>query len=131
MNGTEWIVEAYGCSPALLRDLKTMQALFARMVRELGLHPCGEEQWRQFPESGGITGICLLSESHLACHTFPEYESLCLNLFCCRPRPEWDFAGRLREAVGAGAVQVRRLERVYSGALDNAGTFHKIAANSP
>ena len=113
LNGVEWIVEAYGCAEASLSNLQTLQALFARMVRELGLHPCGEEQWRQFPESGGITGLCLLSESHLACHTFPEHGSLCLNLFCCRPRPEWDFRGCLEQAFGATVVNVRRLERPY------------------
>src|ERR1044071_7105419 len=87
MKGIEWIVEAYGCAPEALSSLPTLQALFARMVGELGLHPCDPGQWRQFPESGGITGLCLLSESHIACHTFPEYGLLCLNLFCCRPRP--------------------------------------------
>ncbi|HLJ89653.1 MAG TPA: S-adenosylmethionine decarboxylase [Candidatus Angelobacter sp.] len=114
MQGIEWIVEAYGCRAESLSDLECMKSLFAQIVRELHLHPCGEAQWRQFPESGGITGLCLLSESHLACHTFPEYGSLCLNLFCCRPRPEWDFSQGLREAVGAQKVLVRTLERLYS-----------------
>jgi S-adenosylmethionine decarboxylase len=113
MNGIEWIVEAYGCAEAPLSDLETMKALFARIVQELALHPCGEEQWHLFPQSGGITGLCLLSESHLACHTFPEHGSLCLNLFCCRPRPEWDFRGCLEQFVGATAVNIRRLERPY------------------
>ena len=114
MTGIEWVVEAYGCKPEGLSDLETMKALFDRMVRELSLHPCGETQWRQFPQSGGITGLCLLSESHLACHTFPEFGSLCLNLFCCRPRPEWDFETCLRETLGAEVVNVRRLERRYN-----------------
>src|SRR5207248_3150766 len=113
MTGIEWIVEAYGCSPDSLRSLETLQALFTRMVHELNLHPCGLSQWQQFPESGGITGLCLLSESHLACHTFPEHGSLCLNLFCCRPRPEWDFRGCLEQTFGATVVNVRRLERPY------------------
>ena len=113
MNGIEWLVEAHGCDPQLLSSIDTLQALFARMVRELDLHPCGQAQWQQFPQSGGITGLCLLSESHLACHTFPEYGSLCLNLFCCRERAEWDFECGLREAVGAQRVTVRRAERPY------------------
>jgi S-adenosylmethionine decarboxylase len=113
MTGIEWIVDAYGCSPDRLRDLATLQALFARLVADLDLHPCGDARWHQFGDSGGITGLSLLSESHLACHSFPEFGTLCLNLFCCRPRGDWDFADQLRQAVGARHVHVRRLERPY------------------
>jgi len=114
MTGTEWIVEAYGCVPDRLRDLTTLQDLFARLMQDLDLHARGEGCWHQFPTTGGITGVTVLSESHLACHSFPEYGTLCLNLFCCRPRPEWDFAGQLRTIVGAQTVNVRRIERPYA-----------------
>ena len=113
MTGIEWIVEAYGCSPDRLRDLRTLQSLFSQMVDDLGLHPCGDGQWHQFPDSGGITGVTMLSESHIACHTFPEYGTLCLNLFCCRARPDWDFSRPLKDLLGAQSVSVRRLDRPY------------------
>ena len=58
--------------------------------------------------------MVLLAESHLTVHTFPEHGSLCLNLFCCTPRPEWDYAGRLRELLGAEGVEVRALDRPYA-----------------
>jgi len=57
--------------------------------------------------------MLLLAESHLTVHTFPEHRSLCLNLFCCTPRPAWPFAERLAEAVGAERVSVRHLSREY------------------
>src|SRR5215469_16090601 len=113
MNGIEWIVEAHGCAPAALTDLSSLKSLFQRVVEDLKLRPVGESHWHQFPQTGGITGFCLLSESHLACHTFPEFGSLCLNLFCCVPRATWDFDWNLREVFSASKVTVRSLPRPY------------------
>lgn len=116
MSGIEWVVDAQGCSAESLRDLELLRRLFDRLIQDLRLRPVGATQWHQFPGSGGITGLCLLSESHLACHTFPEYGSLCLNLFCCVPREAWDFESQLEEMFSAHSVQVRAVERSYSAA---------------
>jgi S-adenosylmethionine decarboxylase len=113
MNGIEWIVEAHGCSPDSLRELAALRALFDEIIRELDLRPIGETNWHQFPGTGGVTGLCLLSESHLACHTFPEFGSLCLNVFCCRPRADWDFDANLKRMFSASSVCVRRMLRPY------------------
>jgi len=113
MSGCEWVIEAHGCDPAALADLGRLRALFDTLIEALALKPVGEPAWHRFPGSGGITGLCLLAESHLACHTFPEHRSLCLNLFCCRPRPDWDFASCLKREFVARTVHVRRIERPY------------------
>jgi S-adenosylmethionine decarboxylase len=113
MGGIEWVIDAFGCLPQSLRDVQSAQDLFSEIIRELNLHPLGETRWHQFPGTGGITGLCLLSESHLACHTFPEHGSLCLNLFCCVPRPECNFEAVLTRLFGASQVNVREISRMY------------------
>jgi S-adenosylmethionine decarboxylase len=113
MSGIEWVVEAHGCEAANLVDLPKLRQLFEALIAGLTLHPVGDGNWHQFPGSGGITGLQLLAESHLACHTFPEFGSLCLNVFCCRPRPQADFAALLQRQFGATHVQVRQIERPY------------------
>jgi S-adenosylmethionine decarboxylase len=122
MHGVEWVVEAWGCSAQSLRDQKALQSLFDSLISELRLRPVGNTVWHQFPGNGGITGLSLLSESHLTCHTFPEHESLCLNLFCCVPRAVWDFETELRSRFGAREVSVRKLIRSYESSRERAAS---------
>ncbi|MBL0169793.1 MAG: S-adenosylmethionine decarboxylase [Gemmatimonadaceae bacterium] len=114
MNGSEWVVEAYGCDPVRLGDVGALGQVFDALVEELSLHPVGNPLWHRFPMPGGVTGMLMLAESHLTVHTFPEHASLCVNLFCCTARKDWDWSSRLAELVGATDVRVRRLERVYA-----------------
>lgn len=116
MSGCEWVVEAYGCPAVSLTDLSRLRRLFEAIVCDLKLRTVGDAVWHQFPGAGGVTGLLLLAESHLACHSFPEYGSLCLNLFCCVPRAEWEFAAYLKREFGAESVRVRRIDRPYGAA---------------
>lgn len=109
--GLEWLVDAFGCSPAALRDPEQIGRVFARAVEDLGLHPVGAPRFHTFPDPGGVTGMLMLSESHLTCHTFPERGFAAFNLYCCRPRPDWPWKERLAELIGADRVIVRRAPR--------------------
>ena len=109
--GTELLVDVVGCVPAHLRSRAVLEGLLGLIVRDLGLHPVAAA-WHTFPEpGGGVTGLLLLSESHLTIHTFPECGTASINLFCCRKRPEWPWRQRLASALGATAVHVREVSR--------------------
>lgn len=112
-RGAEWIVDARGCPPDVLRDGNRLRALFDRLIDDLHLTPVAPAVWHTFPAPGGLTGFVVLAESHLACHTFPEFGSICVNVFCCRAREDFDAAALMSEMLGATDTVVRRLERAY------------------
>ncbi len=111
--GTEWLIDATGCDQRRLGDRAAIERLFLALIETMRLHPVQPAAWHQFPGHGGITGVCLLAESHLTCHTFPEHGSLCLDLFCCKPRAEASWEALFRAHVGARMVRVTRVDRTY------------------
>lgn len=110
--GTEWLVDASGCDPALLSDLNRLRAVFDRVIHDLNLNVLGEIAWHQFDHPGGVSGLALLSESHLSCHTYPEFRAATFNLYCCRERTSWSWETTLKEMLGATEVNVRVFERM-------------------
>jgi S-adenosylmethionine decarboxylase len=110
--GIEWVIDADGCDAERLRDLGLVRRLLETIVVELSLRVVeGGATFHAFPAPGGVTGLFLLTESHLACHTYPERGVATFNLYCCRERPEWAWEPKLRAALGASQVRVRRLIR--------------------
>jgi S-adenosylmethionine decarboxylase len=109
--GTEWLVDAEGCEAERLRDIKAVRGLCEEVIAVLDLHIVGEPMFHQFPQPGGVTGLFLLTESHLACHTFPETGLATFNLYCCRPRPPFAWEERVGALLGASLVTVRTAAR--------------------
>lgn len=129
--GTEWLVEASGCDAEVLRDAGALRSVFERVIEELSLRVVGTPLWHKFPGEGGVTGLALLTESHLACHTYPEFGVATFNLYCCRERPAWAWDERLREMLGAQAVSVRNVQRsLHDSSPSHAPSSSKISSSS-
>lgn len=111
LAGCEWVVDALECGPEQLRDLATLRGLCDQIVESLGLNVIGTPAWHQFPGHAGVTGLYLLSESHLACHTYPEFALATFNLYCCRPLPHWPWQEVLKDRLAAGRVEVLEIAR--------------------
>lgn len=109
--GTEWLIEAFDCDAEKLRDVSALRGVFARVTEDLGLKTVGEPLWHKFGGEGGVTGLVMLTESHLACHTYPEYRTATFNLYCCRTRPEWNWEEKLAELLAAEIVKITKIER--------------------
>lgn len=83
MNGLHILAELHACQGdrCLLADAVALAALCRRACATAGLEVVAEA-FHQFP-AAGATGALVLAESHLAIHTWPELDSVTLDLYVC------------------------------------------------
>ncbi len=95
MRGLHLTADLHGCAAerALLADADALRALSVQAVHAVGLTPVGE-LFHRFAAPGGVTGMVLLCESHLALHTWPELCAVTLDVYVCN-----------READNSGAAE--------------------------
>jgi len=83
MNGLHILAEFHACKGdrRLLLEAEPLAALCRRVCKGAGLEVVAEA-FHQFA-GAGATGALVLAESHLAIHTWPELESVTLDLYVC------------------------------------------------
>lgn len=84
MQGLHLTADLRGCAPDQppMTDVQALRALCLHAVAAVGLTPVGE-LFHRFGAGGGITGVVLLAESHLAVHTWPELGAVTLDVYVC------------------------------------------------
>lgn len=84
IDGLHLMGNLYGCGgkDSLLREVDALRGYCVALVEEAGLTAVGE-RFHQFGSSGGVTGVVILAESHLAVHTWPEKRFVTLDVFVC------------------------------------------------
>jgi S-adenosylmethionine decarboxylase len=84
MQGLHLTADLRGCDssqPVMLQP-QALREVCLGVVRQAGLCQVGE-LFHRFAAPGGITGVVLLAESHLAVHTWPESGSVTLDVYVC------------------------------------------------
>ena len=89
MHGLHLTADLSGCDPerALMTDVAALRRACRGAVDAAGLSAVGE-QFHAFGPPGGVTGVLLLAESHLAVHTWPEFGSATVDVFVCNLRAD-------------------------------------------
>jgi S-adenosylmethionine decarboxylase len=113
MRGLHLTADLHGCPAAnpLLSDPARLRRLCLAAVAGTGLQPVGE-LFHRFPAPGGVTGVVLLAESHLAVHTWPELGAVTLDVYVCNLQAD---NGPAAEALLAALLPVFAPQRVERG----------------
>lgn len=87
MDGLHLTADLRGVDPALalMRDAQALSVRCRDAVARSGLSGVAElfHRFGAADEQGGITGVVLLAESHLAVHTWPELGGVTLDVYVC------------------------------------------------
>jgi S-adenosylmethionine decarboxylase len=107
--GLHLLLDVAGAPFATLDDAVLVERVLVDAVRAMGANVLGIHIHRLSPQ--GVSGVVVISESHLTIHTWPERGEAAVDLFTCGD------ASRARDAVGAlaaalGAARTRIEERV-------------------
>jgi S-adenosylmethionine decarboxylase len=79
--GKHFLLNLYGCSSVLLNDEQFLIDLMENAAIASGASVIKTISHKFEPQ--GITGICLLSESHISIHTWPEEGKASLDVYTC------------------------------------------------
>ena len=79
--GRHIIAELYGIEKELISLEGIVRDIVEGIVKEAELTKIGSV-YRQF-NPHGVTGVVLITESHISLHTWPEYRMVNLDIFTC------------------------------------------------
>lgn len=79
--GNHLLVELYNCDPDLIDDLDYVHSILKESAEISGATIIKEVFHKFSPQ--GVTGVIVISESHFAIHTWPEYGYCSIDIFTC------------------------------------------------
>lgn len=112
MDGIHILMDAYGCPSQLLDAPAWWEELIEGALVESGIGVLHRHFHRFDPH--GLTGIFLLSASHLSVHTWPEHGYAAIDIFTCSPEAATECVmERLRCGLPHKEMSFRKLCRGF------------------
>ena len=106
--GIHIIAEFWGSK--IIEDSKKIEKILVRAAKEGGNTPLKVTIHKFLPQ--GITGVVLLTESHITLHSWPEYEYLAIDIFTCGnksfPEKSLDYLKREFKPKKVKVIMIKR-----------------------
>ena len=92
--GHHYIVEASGCNAKVIGSVEKVQDILVKAAEIAGAKVWAIS-FSKFPPSG-VSGVVVISESHISTHTWPEHRYAALDIYTCGSHVDPEKAVRLR-----------------------------------
>lgn len=108
--GRHVLAEIYGCAFEILNDVKKVEEIMVNAALETGAE-VREVVFHKFSPQG-VSGVVVISESHLAIHTWPELGYAAVDVFTCGDTVNpWDACNFLTREFGAKDMAAQETKR--------------------
>lgn len=126
--GVHAIADICHVEPSLLRDHALLGLLIRDALNASGFTILTEAIHRFGAPGFGVTGFFLLSESHAAFHSYPEFGYLALDIFSCGAADPQAAIASVRTRLGSARDEDRILTRRASS--HKIGTPRSVAGSA-
>ena len=106
--GTHLIVDLYGARN--LDDPAHIEKVLVDAARKAGATVLSAD-FHHFQPNGGVSGVVVLSESHISIHTWPERDFAALDVFMCGDCRPLDTVAAFKEAFRPERIGLNELRR--------------------
>ena len=87
--GRHILAEVHGCEARILNDIAMVEDIMVKAALQAGAE-VREVAFHKFSPQG-VSGVVVISESHLAIHTWPEHGYAAVDVFTCGDSVDpWD-----------------------------------------
>lgn len=118
--GRHILAEFFGCDSTILNDVEAIENILVDAALTAGAE-IREVAFHRFSPQG-VSGVVIISESHLAIHTWPELGYAAVDVFTCGDRVDpWVAYNHIVSAFKADKVTAAEIKR---------GLFEKIPVHT-
>ncbi len=108
--GRHVLAEIWGCDFDILNDMQKVEEIMVKAALEAGAE-VRECVFHKFSPQG-ISGVVVISESHLAIHTWPELGYAAVDVFTCGEKVDpWDACNYLTSQFCAKKIVAKETKR--------------------
>jgi len=108
--GRHVIAELWGCDTDKLNNVEYIERLFVNAALEAGAE-VREVAFHKFAPQG-VSGVVIISESHLTIHSFPEHGYASIDVYTCGDRIDPNVASDyIAQALNAKNTEVVEVPR--------------------
>ncbi|MGB9812294.1 MAG: adenosylmethionine decarboxylase [Thermovenabulum sp.] len=108
--GRHILAEIYDCDPFVLNDRDLIEDIMVKAALEAGAE-VREVAFHKFSPQG-VSGVVVISESHLTVHTWPELGYAAVDVFTCGDKVNpWDACNYIAEKFQAKHMTASEVKR--------------------